>query len=162
MLTKLCDQFGKPFDVAGVVHHQEQVLIGESWYRGSLILSWDDVERDLQGKQSGRNVVSHEIAHKLDMLNRIREQFPLRCIMAWPVTEWSIALGAAYESLVQRVEHHHRICLNPYAASSPAKFFAVISEYFFSAPEITAQALAIYLFPLSAVRFNDAALIQFP
>ena len=40
-------------DSAGVVHHQEQALIGESWSRGPLILSWDDVERDLQGKQSG-------------------------------------------------------------------------------------------------------------
>jgi len=42
--------------VAGVVHHQEQVLIGEAWSRGPLILSWEDVEQDLQGKQSGRNV----------------------------------------------------------------------------------------------------------
>ena len=122
-------------DDAGVVHHQEQVLIGESWSRGPLILSWDDVERDLQEKQSGRNVVIHEIAHKLDMLNGPADGFPpLHHRMA--VTEWSIALGAAYESLVQRVEHHHRVCINPYAATSPAEFFAVISEYFFSAPEI--------------------------
>jgi len=26
--------------------------------------------------------------------------------------------------------------INPYAASSPAEFFAVVSEYFFTAPEI--------------------------
>jgi len=38
--------------------------------------------------------------------------------------------------LVQRVEHRHRVCINPYAATSPAEFFAVISEYFFSEPEI--------------------------
>ena len=30
----------------------------------------------------------------------------------------------------------HRVCINPYAATSPAEFFAVISEYFFTAPEI--------------------------
>ena len=90
-------------DVAGVVHHQEQVLIGEAWSRGPLILSWEDVEQDLQGKQSGRNVVIHEIAHKLDMLNGPADGFPpLHQSMA--VTEWSISLGAAYESLVQRVE----------------------------------------------------------
>ncbi len=122
-------------DAAGVVHHQEQALIGESWSRGPLIVSWDDVERDMQEKQSGRNVVIHEIAHKLDMLNGPADGFPpLPHGMA--VTEWSTALSAAYESLVRQVEHHHHACINPYAATSPAEFFAVISEYFFCAPEI--------------------------
>ena len=122
-------------DAAGVIHHQEQALIGESWSRGPLIVSWDDVERDLLGKQSGRNVVIHEIAHKLDMLNGPADGFPpLHDGMA--VTEWSISLSAAYESLVRQVEHKHRACINPYAATSPAEFFAVISEYFFCAPEI--------------------------
>ena len=122
-------------DAAGVIHHQEQALIGESWSRGPLILSWEDVERDMQGKQSGRNVVIHEIAHKLDMLNGPADGFPpLHHGMA--VTEWSTSLSAAYESLVREVEHHHLACINPYAATSPAEFFAVISEYFFCAPEI--------------------------
>lgn len=122
-------------DVAGVVHHQEQVLIGEAWSRGPLILSWEDVEQDLQRKQSGRNVVIHEIAHKLDILNGPADGFP-PLHQSMDVTEWSISLGTAYESLVQRVEHRHRVCINPYAATSPAEFFAVISEYFFSEPEI--------------------------
>ncbi len=122
-------------DAAGVVHHQEQALIGESWSRGPFIVSWDDVERDMQGKESGRNVVIHEIAHKLDMLNGPADGYPpLHQCMA--VTKWSTALNAAYEGLVRQVEHHHRICINPYAATSPAEFFAVISEYFFCAPEI--------------------------
>ena len=122
-------------DAAGVVHHQEQALIGESWSRGPLIVSWDDVARDMQEKQSGRNVVIHEIAHKLDMLNGPADGYPpLHHGMV--ITEWSTSLSAAYESLVQRVEHHHRACINPYAATSPAEFFAVISEYFFCAPEI--------------------------
>jgi len=122
-------------DAAGVVHHQEQALIGESWSRGPFIVSWDDVERDMQGKESGRNVVIHEIAHKLDMLNGPADGYPpLHHGMA--VTKWSTALNAAYEGLVRQVEHHHRVCINPYAATSPAEFFAVISEYFFCAPAI--------------------------
>lgn len=122
-------------DAVGVVHHQEQVLAGESWSRGPLIVSWDDVERDIQNGHTGRNVVIHEIAHKLDMLNGAADSFPpLHNGMI--VTEWSMALSAAYESLVRRVEHHHRLCINPYAATSPAEFFAVISEYFFCAPEL--------------------------
>ena len=69
-------------DSAGVVHHKDNALIGESWSRGPLIVSWDDVEQDMQGKQSGRNVVIHEIAHKLDMLNGPADA-SRRCIMAW-------------------------------------------------------------------------------
>ena len=44
-------------------------------------------------------------------------------------------VGTFY-ALIQRVEHHQHVCINPYAATSPAEFFAVISEYFFCAPEI--------------------------
>ncbi|MDO8842883.1 MAG: zinc-dependent peptidase [Methylicorpusculum sp.] len=120
-------------DAAGVVHHQEQALIGESWSRGPLIVSWNDVERDMQEKQSGRNVVIHEIAHKLDMLNGPADGFPpLPHGMAVP--EWTTALSETYASLVRQVEAQHLTSINPYAATSPAEFFAVISEYFFCAP----------------------------
>ena len=122
-------------DAAGIVHHQEQALIGESWSRGPLIVSWDDVERDMQGKQSGRNVVIHEIAHKLDVLNGAADGYP-PLHRGMDIVAWSGSLSAAYESLVQQIEHHHRACINPYAATNPAEFFAVISEYFFCAPEI--------------------------
>lgn len=121
-------------DAAGVVHHQQQVLAGESWSRGPLIVSWADVEQDQLGFDSGRNVVIHEIAHKLDVLNGSNNGFPpLHAAMSIP--QWSKTLGDAYQQLVQRVEHHHHACINPYAATSPAEFFAVVSEYFFCAPE---------------------------
>jgi len=121
-------------DAAGVVHHQEQALIGESWSRGPLILSWDDVERDMLEQQSGHNVVIHEIAHKLDMLNGSANGYPpLHYRM--DVTQWAATLSAAYQALVQQVEHRHRPWIDPYAATNPAEFFAVISECFFCAPE---------------------------
>ncbi|HEY8159276.1 MAG TPA: M90 family metallopeptidase [Methylobacter sp.] len=118
----------------GVVHHQEQALIGESWARGPLILSWDAVERDRQDQQSGRNVVIHEIAHKLDILNGSANGFP-PLHYGMDIPQWTTSLNTAYQSLVQRVEHHHRACIDPYATTNPAEFFAVISEYFFCAPE---------------------------
>jgi Mlc titration factor MtfA (ptsG expression regulator) len=122
-------------DEYGIVHHNERVLSGEAWSRGPIILSWDDVERDLQGVHHGHNVIIHEIAHKLDMLNgRSNGMPPLHFSMH--TTEWTAALREAYEQLHQRLEHHHRVCVNPYAATSPAEFFAVFSEYFFCAPDI--------------------------
>jgi Mlc titration factor MtfA (ptsG expression regulator) len=122
-------------DSCGVVHHQERLLSGEAWSRGPMILSWDDVEWDMQNGSQGHNVIIHEIAHKLDMLNgKSNGMPPLHVGMSIP--EWTAALSQAYEALQERLEHQQRICINPYAASSPAEFFAVFSEYFFCAPDI--------------------------
>ena len=64
-----------------------------------------------------------------------------------------------------RLEQHHRVCINPYAATSPAEFFAVFSEYFFCAPEILSihfadiyQLKDEYLGNLNPVLPNDAKL----
>lgn len=122
-------------DEYGFVHHDEKILSGEAWSRGPVILSWNDIERDLQARNEGQNVIIHEIAHKLDMLNgRANGMPPLHSDMHH--LQWTAALSEAYELLQQRLEHHHGICVNPYAATSPAEFFAVFSEYFFCAPEL--------------------------
>jgi len=55
-------------DSMGLVTRQSRVLSGESWLRGPVILSWDDVASGLAAS-SGQNVVVHEFAHKLDMLD---------------------------------------------------------------------------------------------
>jgi len=122
-------------DPTGIVHDQERVLSGESWSRGPLIVSWDEIEQDLRQTRSERNVVIHEIAHKLDMLNGPADGYPPLPV-GMSVAAWSKALSTAYEHLLRRVEHHHRPRIDPYAAESPAEFFAVISEYFFCAPDI--------------------------
>jgi len=122
-------------DEVGVVHHQEQVLIGEAWSQGPLIVSWADVERETREVDSGRNVVIHEIAHKLDALNGSCNGFPpLHKGMSIP--QWTEAFSEAYRSLVEGLEHRHFTDIDPYAATNPGEFFAVMSEYFFCSPEI--------------------------
>lgn len=121
-------------DEAGVVHHQEQVLIGEAWSHGPLIVSWADVEREMLGRDSGRNVVIHEIAHKLDALNGGCNGFPpLHEGMSIPL--WTEVFSEAYRSLVDELELHRFTSIDPYAATNPGEFFAVTSEYFFCSPE---------------------------
>ena len=121
-------------DEFGLVHEQHRALSGESWSQGPVILSWDDVEYDSFTLRRGYNVVLHEFAHKLDMLNgRANGMPPLHPDM--PIEEWTESLSRAYEHLVSRVEYHHGD-IDPYAATDPAEFFAVICEYFFTAPDI--------------------------
>jgi Mlc titration factor MtfA (ptsG expression regulator) len=122
-------------DEFGIVHHEKHLLSGESWLRGPIILSWQDIELDMQRWQQGHNVVIHEIAHKLDSLNGSANGMPPLHFSMHP-EQWATAFNEAYQLLNQRLERDHRVCINPYAATSPAEFFAVFSEYFFCAPEI--------------------------
>ena len=125
-------------DAYGVVHPQARILSGEAWQNGPVILSWADIHYDVSNPHSGQNVVIHEIAHKLDMLNgRANGMPPLHTRMI--ITEWTAAFSQAYQALQTSLNHHHHTAINPYAASDPAECFAVCSEYFFCAPAILHQ-----------------------
>lgn len=122
-------------DEFGLVSRQDNILGGEAWGEGPVILSWDDVERDSYKLHPGQNVVIHEFAHKVDMLNgRANGMPPLHPDM--PIEEWTEALSKAYRRLLNAVEHGRHTRINPYAATNPAEFFAVICEYFFTAPDV--------------------------
>jgi MtfA peptidase len=117
------------------VHNEASVLSGESWLRGPVILSWDDVERDSYHSRHGHNVVLHEFAHKLDGRNGAMNGLPpLRRGMNRKA--WAEALSKSYDALCLRVAAEKSAFINPYAATSPAEFFVVLSEYFFTAPDI--------------------------
>jgi Mlc titration factor MtfA (ptsG expression regulator) len=121
-------------DDFGLVSNEQNVLSGEAWGQGPVILSWDDVERDSYTIRAGHNVVIHEFAHKLDMLNgRANGMPPLHPDM--PIEKWTESLSSAYQHLNKRLEHHHTE-VNAYAATNPAEFFAVMCEYFFTAPDV--------------------------
>jgi Mlc titration factor MtfA (ptsG expression regulator) len=125
------------FDAVGVMHQWEEVLGGESWERGPVVLSWADVEAS--GWGDGYNVVIHEMAHKLDMRNGAAAGFPpLHKDMR--VSAWTQGFALAYEDLTRRVENGEDTALDPYAAESPAEFFAVFSEYFFECPAVVMRA----------------------
>jgi Mlc titration factor MtfA (ptsG expression regulator) len=122
-------------DAIGLVHNETKDLTGEAWLRGPVVLSWDDVERDSYSSQTGRNVVLHEFAHKLDARNGATNGMPpLRRGMNRK--SWADDLSEAYAVLSRQVANGESVLINPYAATSPAEFFAVVSEYFFTAPDV--------------------------
>jgi Mlc titration factor MtfA (ptsG expression regulator) len=122
-------------DAIGLVNDGMQDLSGEAWLRGPVILSWSDVERDTYRHNAGHNVVMHEFAHKLDGIKGVTNGMPpLRRGMSRK--NWAKDLGAAYKALCLRLAAGKGASINAYAATSPAEFFAVVSEYFFTAPDI--------------------------
>lgn len=122
-------------DAYGLVHHTASVLTGESWLRGPVIMSWDDVEQDTYHGQPGHNVVLHEFAHKLDGLNGAANGMP-PLGRGMSKKRWTAAMSEAYQELNYRKASGEPAIINPYAATSPAEFFAVLTEYFFTAPEV--------------------------
>lgn len=120
-------------DESGIVHEYDDVLSGEAWEGGPLILSWHDVQ--LAG--DGYNVVIHEFAHKLDMLNGEADGMPA-LHSGITEAEWETVCAAAYEDFCQRVNADEETLIDPYASNDPAEFFAVLSESFFEMPDVVA------------------------
>lgn len=120
-------------DEAGVVHTGRVGRLGEAWLRGPVVLSWADVERG--GADDGMNVVIHEFAHKLDMLNGEANGFPpLHRGMSRQA--WREAFEDAFRDHRIRVRRRENTAIDPYAAEAPAEFFSVVSEVFFELPEV--------------------------
>ena len=118
-------------DEDGIAHRVNAPLSGESWLEGPVILSWADAERG--GDGGGYNVVIHEFAHKLDMLNGDANGFPPLHADMVP-QRWSSVFSAAYDDFCARVERREDTAIDPYAAENPGEFFAVVSEAFFETP----------------------------
>lgn len=114
-----------------------EVRSGESWQRGPVVLSWQDIQQGLLARGGGRNVVLHEFAHKLDEENGAVDGVPaLRD--ATTQAAWIEQLGREYDLLRLRARNVEDDVIDRYGATSPAEFFAVATEVFFERP----QALA--------------------
>ncbi len=122
-------------DESGLVEEEEEVLSGESWSRGTLVLSWHDVKRRVSRRgHHGQNVVIHEFAHELDHeRGGADDGVP---ILPEPsmYAEWARVMEDEYERLVRAVERSRPTVIDPYGAESPAEFFAVVTESFFEDP----------------------------
>lgn len=124
-------------DASGVVHNVRRHLSGESWLRGPVVVSWPDVAS--AGVIDGHNLIVHEFAHKLDMLNGRANGFPpLHSDMN--VQIWSKVFTLAFEDFRQRIDRGDHLPIDPYGGTEPAEFFAVLSEVYFETPQVLQQA----------------------
>jgi Mlc titration factor MtfA (ptsG expression regulator) len=124
-------------DDIGLVHNQRVVQSGQSWQQGPIVLNWLDVQDSFDA--SGFNLIIHEVAHKLDMRNGDRASgVPL--IALRDVAAWEHDLHAAMSNIQDEIDlvGENAASIDAYAATEPAECFAVLSEYFFSAPELFA------------------------
>jgi MtfA peptidase len=101
--------------------------------RGPVLLAWDAVTRDSQAPERGRNVVLHEFAHKLDLMDRVIDGTP--AIDGELRDRWVRACTTEFDAL-RRGEPS---VLDRYGATNPGEFFAVATEAFFCVPAALAD-----------------------
>lgn len=164
-------------DEAGVVHESTDELAGEAMERGPVVLSWPDADPNGRADEAfgdddhhdpdaapgdaghalrGWNVVIHEFAHKLDMLDGEPDGVPP--LPARQRAAWVREVEGAWESfcgMLDRLEAsiprhvdpespqgeawYASLPLDPYAATDVSEFFAVAAEAFFVDPEPLAE-----------------------
>ncbi|MGF1582696.1 MAG: zinc-dependent peptidase [Gemmataceae bacterium] len=107
--------------------------LGEAWYRGPVILSWEEVRIGGTDYRDGRNVVLHEFAHQLDFADgTINGTPPLETNDMYG--RWREVMTAEYEQLVHDAQTGGYTVLDYYGATNAAEFFAVTTECFFERP----------------------------
>ena len=118
----------------GVVHEGEESRLGEAWLRGAIILSWDEVRRDARDFDDGSNVTFHEFAHQLDQQDGSFDGAPL-LEKSSHYRSWARVLMKEYQALGRAAERGQETLIDPYGATEPAEFFAVVTEAFFEMPK---------------------------
>ncbi len=115
----------------GLVHTGPEIRAGEAWAHGPVVLAMDEVRRSGQGE--GFNVVAHELAHQIDQLNGDMDGYP-PLPRHMDRQQWARVFSTAWQRLQDELDHGREPSLDPYAAESPAEFFAVATEVYFDAP----------------------------
>lgn len=102
---------------AGTVEEGVELRAGESWPLGTVVLAWDAVESAGFGP-GGQNVVVHEFSHQLDLEDGAMQGVP---VLPPDLAEvWAEVFFREYAQARESL--------------SPAEFFAVATELFFSDP----------------------------
>lgn len=141
----------------GVVHEGRDVLAGQSWQRGQVIVAWDAVRDGAADAHDGANVVMHEFAHQLDQDTGVANGAPYVGRGALQQA-WARVMNQEFEALRARLAMALPGLIDPYAATSPAEFFAVTTEVFFEQPAaLAAEHPALYEQLRRCYRLDPAA-----
>lgn len=147
----------------GWIHSDgRQIRLGESWNRGSIVLSWQDALHGGEEENDGANLVFHEFAHQLD------DEWPYgRGVPDLGAKEfheeWHDVMTREYSRLLQSTRFGMPTVIDYYGATNPAEFFAVTTETFFEEPhQLKAVHPQLYALFRKFYRQDPAALFDPP
>lgn len=118
----------------GFVITDPAARLGEAHLFGPVVLAWDAARNGGVHPRDGHNVVYHEFAHKLDMLDGSVNGTPeLDGREAY--RRWHEVMSAEYQQLCEDSEQYKITLLDIYGCTDEAEFFAVSVECFFDQPK---------------------------
>lgn len=121
------------FDPSVMVEEEDQPILGQAILHGPVILVWDAALKGGRHQRDGHNVIFHEFAHKLDMLDgSIDGAPPLRDREEY--RDYVDTCNQEYQRLQKELSQGKRSFLDEYGSTNPAEFFAVATEQFFERP----------------------------
>jgi Mlc titration factor MtfA (ptsG expression regulator) len=120
---------------AGTVTRAPVGLLGEAHFDGPVLIAWDAALEGARHPEHGHNVVIHEFAHKLDMMDGLVDGTP-PLAREERVRRWAAVCTQEYE----RLRANPDPLLDDYAATDPGEFFAVVTEVFFDQPQALEEA----------------------
>jgi Mlc titration factor MtfA (ptsG expression regulator) len=112
----------------GIVTTSSGPLIGEAHHAGPVLVSWDAAAEHALHPERGENVLFHEFAHRLDMIDGLSDGTP-PFADRHELTRW---VEVCTRSLRALRESGEPSVLRSYGALNPAEFFAVATEVFFT------------------------------
>lgn len=116
--------------VRGTVPEPPVAELGEAWSEGNVVVAWDAAMLGGEDASDGHNVVIHEFAHLIDFQFQLTQPGNTRAASS----AWRRVLQESYDRHCVAVVNHATSVLDPYGATNPAEFFAVVTEAFFERP----------------------------
>jgi Mlc titration factor MtfA (ptsG expression regulator) len=112
---------------------EADLMSGEAWPTGSVVLAWDAVRKTAHDLRDGKNLVLHEFAHQLDIENGgdANGQPFLDDIQ---LGTWARVMSKEFAAFQARLARGKPTAMDQYGSSDPAEFFAVATEAFFERP----------------------------
>ncbi len=119
-------------------------VLGQAYVEGTVLLSWEDVLKGARHPGDGHNVVLHEFAHQLDLIDRDFDGTPP--LETWrKYQRWKKVIGPEYRRLVEAAGRDEVTLLDRYGATCEGEFYAVATECFFERPvEMRRQHPGLY------------------
>ncbi len=114
----------------GLFSDEPMDVLGFASYNGPVLIAWDEAQENARHAERGHNVVYHEFAHKLDMLDGSVDGTPPLDTRA-QYARWTNVGNAEYDLIRSG---NGGDLLRSYGGVNPAEFFAVITEVFFDKP----------------------------
>ena len=152
---------GEAVDAAGLHYARNDVLSGESWAQGQVILSWPDCLEGAAHPGDGVNVVIHEFAHQLDQESGQANGAPPDALRQ---RRWSPVFSHAFECIKRGfydLSEGQQPLFDDYALSAPAEFFASTCEVFFErGADLQAQHPELYEELQTFFRTDTAAWVR--